>query len=270
MRALPILAGIFWAAASSAQSPSPPWQAGETLVYDVKFGIIPAGRAELSVRGPVAVPAPALRPAAGPAGGPGASTGSMAYLITALAESNAFVDVFYKVRDKSESWLDAGKFVTHRFEQHNREGKYVFENYLELDWTARTYDGWRKVRDREPEIKRGELSGPVVDILASLYLTRTRDLDKEAEFKFDVLSGKTWPLAVKVLKREEVKVPAGKFDCHLVEPFLRDAGLFIQKGKKLQVWLTADEKRIPVLMRAEIYVGHVTAELREIRQEPAR
>ena len=46
---------------------------------------------------------------------------------------------------------------------------------------------------------------------------------------------------------------------------MRERGLFIQKGKKMQVWLTADEKKMPVKMRAEIFIGHVTAELKEIR-----
>ncbi|MBI1979160.1 MAG: DUF3108 domain-containing protein, partial [Elusimicrobia bacterium] len=58
---------------------------------------------------------------------------------------------------------------------------------------------------------------------------------------------------------------AGKFDCFLVEPFIRERGLFIQKGKKLKVWLTADEKKIPVKMRAEVFIGHVSAELTEMK-----
>src|SRR5439155_86286 len=72
---------------------------------------------------------------------------------------------------------------------------------------------------------------------------------------------KTWPLVVNVKKLEKVKVKAGKFLCYRVEPVLRERGIFISKGKKLEVWMTADARHMPVLMRSEIFIGHVSAEL---------
>jgi hypothetical protein len=72
---------------------------------------------------------------------------------------------------------------------------------------------------------------------------------------------KIWPLVVNIEKRETVKVPAGKFDCFRVEPILRQPGIFVSKGKKLQVWMTADAVHMPVLMRSEVFIGHVSAEL---------
>jgi len=49
-------------------------------------------------------------------------------------------------------------------------------------------------------------------------------------------------------------------DCFRVEPVLREPGVFVSKGKKLQVWMTTDETHMPVLMRSEIFIGHVSAE----------
>lgn len=103
-----------------------------------------------------------------------------------------------------------------------------------------------------------------MDTLASLYITRTRKLTVGDAFSLDVFSGRRYPLIVKVLRRETIKVPAGQFDCFVVEPFLTERGIFIQKGKKLQVWLTADDRKIPVMMKAEIFIGHVYAELTKI------
>jgi len=77
-----------------------------------------------------------------------------------------------------------------------------------------------------------------------------------------------YPLMVKVKKRQTIKVKAGRFDCFLVEPQLRKPGIFISKGKKLEVWLTADERRMPVLMRSEVFIGHVSAELVSQRYVP--
>jgi hypothetical protein len=66
---------------------------------------------------------------------------------------------------------------------------------------------------------------------------------------------------IRVLRRETVRTPAGAFHCVVVEPGMREEGIFIQKGRKLQIWLTDDERKVPVLMRVEVFFGHVTAEL---------
>jgi hypothetical protein len=90
------------------------------------------------------------------------------------------------------------------------------------------------------------------------------------EFTVDVHSGdKTFPLLVKVKKLEKIKVKAGKFLCYRVEPVLRERGIFISKGKKMEVWMTADESHMPVLMRSEIFIGHVSAELVKHKIPPA-
>jgi len=60
-------------------------------------------------------------------------------------------------------------------------------------------------------------------------------------------------------------VPAGEFECFVVEPVLRiGTGIFQAKGRLL-VWLTADSKKVPVLMRSQIVVGSVEARLTEMR-----
>jgi len=52
-------------------------------------------------------------------------------------------------------------------------------------------------------------------------------------------------------------------------PCFAKPGVFVSKGKKLQVWMTTDETHMPVLMRSEIFIGHVSAELTSYRLEVA-
>lgn len=236
-----------------AAEPHVPWKAREKLNFDITVGVIAAGNASLEVRDFVEHEV---------------SSGNLkksykSFRLVATATSNAFVDVFYKVRDMNESWLDAEGLFTHRFEQHNHEGKYHLDQTVAYDWINRRWKQTDLVKGREPKIEEGDLPIPVADTLSALYLVRARPLKEGDEFSLDVHSGKTYPLIVKVTKRETVKVPAGRFDCFMVEPFLKEKGIFIQKGKKLQVWLTADERRMPVKMKAEIFIGHVYAELAE-------
>jgi hypothetical protein len=227
-----------------------PWKVGERLSFDIVFGLLDAGDATLAIEPVEEVP--------------GLTPKVAAYHFSATARSTPFVDVFYKVRDRNDSWMDRDRWVSHRFEQHNQEGKYVLEQIVEFDWKKMRFKNVEKVQGRDPKYEEGALTIPALDTLSVLYAARAKPFKVGDEFSLDVHSGRDWPVSVKILKRETIKVPAGKFDCYLVEPYLRERGLFIQKGKKLQVWMTADERRIPVKMKAEIFIGSVSAELTRI------
>ncbi len=234
-------------------SSSVPWKVGEKFTFSINWGLVNGGEATIGVEDLVD-----LKPSTGHA------QSYSCYHIVAGAVSNSFIDVFYKVRDKNESWLDANVWLSHRFEQHNQEGKFILDQVVRYDWKNLRFHNEEDVRGRALKVEDGNLTVPAVDTLSSLYYVRARDFKVGDTFTMEVHSGRTWPLIVKVLKREKVRVPAGEFDCYLVEPFLRERGLFIQKGKKLQVWLTADWRKLPVMMKAEIFIGHVSAVLTKI------
>ena len=69
-----------------------------------------------------------------------------------------------------------------------------------------------------------------------------------------------------VVGRETVTVPAGTFDTYLVEPDLEHVGGVFKKSKdaKLKVWVTADERRIPVKVASRVVVGNFYAELERL------
>jgi hypothetical protein len=93
------------------------------------------------------------------------------------------------------------------------------------------------------------------------YIRAQKNLEPGADVILDVNTKQNWPLVVHVVKKERIRVPAGTFDTVLVEPAIRHEGIFIQKGKKLQIWLTDDEKRTPVQMKVEVFFGHISAKL---------
>lgn len=101
-----------------------------------------------------------------------------------------------------------------------------------------------------------------MDALASLYYIRTLDLKVgNSVFINNYSDKKNYALEVKVLKKEKVKVPAGRFFCVVVEPILQASGIFKHEGK-LKVWLTDDKYKIPVKMKSKVAVGSITTELK--------
>ena len=97
-----------------------------------------------------------------------------------------------------------------------------------------------------------------------MYYIRTQELIPGQDVFIDNhTSKKNFPLKLKVLKKERVKVPAGEFDCVVVEPVMRAEGIFKAKGR-IWVWLTDDQYKMPVLMKTEVFfLGSISAQLKE-------
>ena len=70
------------------------------------------------------------------------------------------------------------------------------------------------------------------DALSVLYYIRTQELKiGESIFVENFTDGKKYPLEVRVIRRETIKVKAGKFDCVVVEPLMQSSGIFKHEGK---------------------------------------
>jgi len=225
--------------------PNTAFQAGEDLFFVVRWGLVTGGHSTLAIHGIDQL------------------NGRPAYHLVEDAHSSGLVDTFYSVHDRNDSWLDIESLTTLRYEKRVREGRYRIEETVDFDQMNHHFRDYSNRLDKgTTEYIEGDLTPNILDVLGSLYYVRTLPLEVGETYTIDVYDGKKiWPLVVTVKKREKVKVPAGKFDCFLVEPLLRQPGIFVSKGKKLEVWLTADRYRMPVLMRSEIIIGHVSAEL---------
>jgi len=225
--------------------PNNAFRVGERLEFVVKWGIVKAGEATISIPD---------QPLAG---------NRPAYRVLTEARSSSFLGSLYKVRDRNESWLDAQSLSTVRYENRIREGGYRAERLMEVHQASGTYRYQKKhFESNTYQVIEGTVPAHVLDALGSLYYLRTQPITVGHEVVVDVIEkDKVYPLVIRVLKRETVKVPAGNFDCFVVEPELRDPGIFIAKGKKIQVWMTADERRMPVRMRADVFIGHISADL---------
>ena len=67
-----------------------PFQPGEKMYFVLKYGAIPAGEATLEVHDMEEI------------------QGVGAYHFVLTARSNSFIDIFFKVRDRIDSYVDAG------------------------------------------------------------------------------------------------------------------------------------------------------------------
>lgn len=224
-----------------------PFWFGETLKYSIGWSFLVAGTAELKTNRIVE------------------KDGVLAYEVRADAHSHSVIDAVFKVRDINASWLDVSLTKSLGYWQSVREGRYKRDEWLILDYKNHLYNNHKQ--DKHGVVKTQKLAfegEEVLDMLSSLYFVRSQPLPENGVVYFDIVNRKKqYPLKVIVHGKKKVKVEAGEFNCILVEPQFSGEGIFTAKGKSLKVWLTDDEYKMPVKMAVEVFIGSVTAELKE-------
>lgn len=215
-----------------------PFRPGESLRFSVQYGFVKAGKAWLEV--------PEVMD----------WDGRPSWRLVARAESNGFFDKVYKVRNRIESVWDQEGLFSWRYFEDRREGKFRANDTISFtpdSSRARYNDG--RTYDIPPHVQ---------DALSSFYFTRFQALPIGGSIQFDYhASRKSSPMEVRVLGRQRVKTPAGHFDCVVIEPMLKAGGIFKNKGRLL-IWLTDDERRMPVLMKSKVMIGSISVVLQEI------
>lgn len=218
---------------------------GEKLEFVIKYEFITAGKAEMDVKeGPV-------------------MGGQQTIHIESRAESNGFIDKFFKVRDYNATTLDADTLVSLNFHQNLREGRYSVIRNTSFDYVNRIYK-FQRIRRGTLTERSGPIDEPLQDILSAFFIARTLSLKLGGSYSITVFSDEdVYPLVVKVdPKLHKIKVPAGKFECLRIEPAIRGDAVFQAKEGKMTIWLTNDQKKMPVLIRSKVFIGAVDVELK--------
>lgn len=237
--------------------PNNAFQVGEKLTFIVRYGVVKAGEATMTVEEIVPI------------------GDRSAYKIVSTAKSAKTFDLIFKVRDRVESWVDTQGIFSWKFNKMLREGSYKFDLLVDYE----QYMGIANVQsiryhDHEPlEVKKREqftmnIPPYVLDILASFYYVRTQDMQVGMPFYLTNHDNKkVYDLKVIVQKKEIIEVRAGKFRCIIVQPVLMGEAIFKQKGE-LWVWLSDDQYKIPIQMKSAVFVGSITTELTKIEGVP--
>jgi hypothetical protein len=217
----------------------------ESLTYQIEWRLIQAGRARLDWER-VGNPASPL------------------YQLQLHLESVGLVSKLFKVDDWYTSQL-ASRFCALNSTLRANEGSKQHE-------TRVTYDGGRrKASAIERDVKKNSVVGMneveipacVHDVMGALYLLRTMRLEVGQQARVPVSDGKRTAMArAEAQDREEIKTPAGTFRTVRYEAFLFNDVLYRRKAR-LFIWLTDDERRLPVQIRVrmQIHIGTITLQL---------
>jgi hypothetical protein len=226
-------------AVSPSKAPRPPFAVGERAEYSVRYGIIHAGSAALSVLGIDTV------------------RGHDAYhfRLTLAAGINLLL-YKYSARDTMQSWVDTATFQSLRFTQDQFDGGRVRKKRYEIFPDRKTFtDG--------DEAEQPSVANPLDDI-SFLFYVRTRDLpvgsSTEIPRHFKPASN---PVVLRVLRKDTIEAAGKRWPTIVVQPVIKTSTMFaIGEG---QVWLSDDSAHVIVQINAKLSVGSITMTLRSFQ-----
>ena len=218
-----------------------PFQPGEKLIFQAKWGIVPVGEIILEVLPMATV------------------NGIKSHHFAMTTNTYSFMDIFYKIQEKSNGYTDADmtRSILYKKESKGRHPRNVVVNF-----------NWGKHEAAYSNF--GEKMKPIAippgsfDPLSIFFVIRLYDLKESLEINLPVSDGKKC-ISVKatVLKREDIKLANKTYDTYLVEPDIESISDIFKKSKdpKVKIWFTADERKIPVKIKSRLGVGSFIFEL---------
>jgi len=219
-----------------------PFAPGEKLTFQLSWSFIPAGEAVLEVKPTKTI------------------NGIQAYHFVLTAKSNSFVDVFYKVRDRIDAYADLNMTRSILYKKQQQEGRTHRDIVVNFDWGRHTvqYSNFKK-KEKIVSVLPGSF-----DPLSVFYFSRIQTLRVGETVTSPVTDGKKCVIGnARVIKKEKLSLPSGTHEAYLLEPELKHIGGVFEKSKnaKIQLWISADRRRLPLKIKSEVVVGSFVGEL---------
>lgn len=192
--------------------------------------------------------------------------GRKAWKITSVLRTFPAVDVVYKMRDDSTTWLDAETSQVLRVVSRQEEGGWRNEAFITNDPTEAVV----RYHDRRGS-RRMAYEPPVLDLIGMIYYGRTLDLAVGRQYGFGIIDGpKILRVSARVTRRETRRTSPG------YHPDPRVPLLMLERmddPSRVAVWFTDDQRKVPVRIRTMpielvgIKLGNIESVLVKYKEE---
>jgi len=208
---------------------------GETLQYEMSYGWVKGGEASLSLSEVNFY-------------------GKNAYHVLAVGKTTGLAHTIFNVRDVYESYFDPSSGRPFKSIMNLKEGKY--RNYNEVYYN---HDNKTLVSKKSG---KKELKTDVFDIVSAFYHLRRSLNNLEIGQNVTIhtyFHDEPWDLVVRFKGYETIKTDLGKIRCMKFKPVVEE-GTF-ESEDALDIWISADDNRIPIRVRMKLFVGSFKTDL---------
>lgn len=189
--------------------------------------------------------------------------GQKFYNVRVEASSSKLLDFIWKMRDTITSKINANGLTPTHFTFSQRENRKVIDTVASFD---RTTKRWSVHRDERKKVKRYQFDQPnnTLDVITAVYLARSLDFKVGDHLYFHIFGGKyRYLLDLEVECKETIRLKSGNIEAFKFVPRIEDV---LQEGyatrlNEAAVWISADERRLPVMLKGKIIFGSVYIEI---------
>ena len=218
--------------------PEPVFKAGELLSYKMKYGIFTAAETHIKVED-----------------SPIKFNGQPAFHIVADGKTAGTFDIFYKVRNRYESYVDTKTLLPYFYTENRHESDYKHTDKVTFD-----HENGKVTADKGVF----PFKGKIFDFVSAYYYARNLDITnikigQKLTFQYFLEDG-VHTLEITYLGKEKASCSMGTFNCLKFSPTIIPGRIF-RKDSKLYLWVTDDGNRIPVKAHVEVVVGSLTMDL---------
>jgi hypothetical protein len=220
---------------------------GEVVRYDVHFGFINAGEAVVTLDEKIHD----IR-------------GNKCYKIDVKGTTQGVVRWTFQVDDLWRAYVDTHTLQLHRSYRNIRENKYKKVETVDFDHEKRKAKVYWKTGEEPDKSQVYDVPQDVKDMISGYYLLRGIDF-KNTNIGDTVTipsfhEDKSYDFQVVYLGKAEVKTKLGKFNSFVLTPIMPENTLFDGKNA-IKFWVSDDKYRIPVKIRAAMFVGAIEVDI---------
>lgn len=222
------------------------YQEGEWLKFRVHYGIFNAGYATLKLE-------------------ESELNGEKLYHAIGKGWTVGAAKFFYNIEDEYESHFTKDKLVKPiQFKRRVDEGGYIIKRDMSFDHTHKIV----RINDLKMKEKTEMSIGEVQDLVSSFYYLRNYNLSsiKEGdEIQINLFFDKeNYPFKLKFLKKEIIKTSFGKIKTWKIRPLVQKGRVF-EGQESLTIWISDDQNKIPIRIKASLAVGSLKVDLQDYK-----
>jgi hypothetical protein len=220
---------------------------GEKIHYLAHYGFINAGEATVEI-------APEYYEV----------SGNRCYKVDVVGKTIGLFGLTVKVNDLWRSYIDTKSYIPRKFYRNINENKYHKEETVIFDHLNQQAKVRYSKRDKKEVHKEYQIPANVQDMISGYYFLRRVDYSKLQKGQIITMPAffedKVYQFQVKYEGKETIKTKIGKFECYVMQPIMPENSIFSGKNA-VKFWMSADEHRIPLKIRAEMFIGGVEVEI---------
>lgn len=186
------------------------------------------------------------------------------------ARTVGIFDLVSSVRDNWGTYMDTTDLQPQQFYRYIKEGRYRKNEIINFDHAVDSAHVARLNKETRvlEETVDFRISDNVQDMVSSLYYMRSIDwsnYDIGDIITINVFFDDKLELQrIKIVDREVIKTKLGKMKTIVLVPIREKDELFVEENT-VKVWLSDDLNKLPLKVKAKIFVGYLTVELKEAK-----